>query len=117
MFIHCFLLLLGNYLEIEDLKTHYDSSVTALVEFKPIFYDLLLIDVSMPLLDGFQLVQAFNPPKYDLAFSSIFASFSYCLIPSISLHSNKLITALPLYFFNMTEDDGCVSGKIRHTLV
>lgn len=79
------------------LKTHYDSPVTALVEFKPIFYDLLLIDVCMPLLDGFQLAQAFNLPKYDLAFSSTFASISYCLIPRISLHSNKLITALPLF--------------------
>ena len=59
------------------------------------------------------MILAFNLPKYDLAFYSIFASFSYCLIPNISLHSNKLITALPLYLFNMTEDDGCVSGKIR----
>ena len=31
--------------------------MTALVEFKPNFYDLLLIDVNMPLLDGFQLAQ------------------------------------------------------------
>jgi DNA-binding response OmpR family regulator len=35
----------------------FDSPVTALVEFKPNFYDLLLIDVNMPLLDGFQLAQ------------------------------------------------------------
>ena len=35
----------------------YDSPVTALVEFKPNFYDLLLIDVNMPLLEGFQLAQ------------------------------------------------------------
>ena len=35
----------------------YDNPVTALVEFKPNFYDLLLIDVNMPLLDGFQLAQ------------------------------------------------------------
>jgi FixJ family two-component response regulator len=27
------------------------------VEFKPNFYDLLLIDINMPLLDGFQLAQ------------------------------------------------------------
>ena len=33
----------------------FDNPVTALVEFKPNFYDLLLIDVNMPLLDGFQL--------------------------------------------------------------
>ena len=35
----------------------FDSPVTALVEFKPNFYDLLLIDINMPLLDGFQLAQ------------------------------------------------------------
>ena len=35
----------------------YDNPVTALVEFKSNFYDLLLIDVNMPLMDGFQLAQ------------------------------------------------------------
>ena len=35
----------------------YDNPVTALVEFTPNFYDLLLIDVNMPLMDGFQLAQ------------------------------------------------------------
>lgn len=35
----------------------FDNPVTALLEFKPNFYDLLLIDVNMPLMDGFQLCQ------------------------------------------------------------
>jgi CheY-like chemotaxis protein len=35
----------------------FDNPVTALVESKPNFYDLLLIDVNMPLMDGFQLAQ------------------------------------------------------------
>ena len=35
----------------------FDNPVTALVEFKPNFYDLLLIDVNMPMMDGFQLAQ------------------------------------------------------------
>jgi DNA-binding response OmpR family regulator len=35
----------------------YDNPVTTLVEFKPNFYDLLLIDMNMPLMDGFQLAQ------------------------------------------------------------
>ena len=35
----------------------YDNPVTALLEFKPNFYDLLLIDVNMPMMDGFQLAQ------------------------------------------------------------
>ncbi|MGH9976720.1 MAG: response regulator transcription factor [Nitrososphaeraceae archaeon] len=33
----------------------YDNPVTALLEFKPNFYDLLIIDVNMPLMDGFEL--------------------------------------------------------------
>ena len=33
----------------------FDNPLTALLEFKPAFYDLLLIDVNMPLMDGFQL--------------------------------------------------------------
>jgi DNA-binding response OmpR family regulator len=38
------------------MKVHaFDNPVTALLEFKPDFYDLLLIDVNMPLMDGFQL--------------------------------------------------------------
>ena len=35
----------------------YDNPVTALLEFRPNFYDLLLIDVNMPMMDGFQLVK------------------------------------------------------------
>jgi FixJ family two-component response regulator len=35
----------------------YDNPVTALLEFRPNFYDLLLIDVNMPMMDGFQLAQ------------------------------------------------------------
>lgn len=35
----------------------FDNPVTALLEFKPNFYDLLLIDVNMPMMDGFQLTQ------------------------------------------------------------
>jgi DNA-binding response OmpR family regulator len=33
----------------------YVNPVTALLEFEPNFYDLLLIDVNMPMIDGFQL--------------------------------------------------------------
>jgi DNA-binding response OmpR family regulator len=33
----------------------YDNPVNALMDFKPNFYDLLLVDVNMPLMDGFEL--------------------------------------------------------------
>ena len=35
----------------------FENPITALLEFKPDFYDLLLIDINMPLMDGFQLTQ------------------------------------------------------------
>ncbi|MFZ1878398.1 MAG: response regulator [Nitrososphaeraceae archaeon] len=45
-------------LEDNDLTIQvysYDNPVNALLDFKPNFYDLLLIDVNMPLMDGFEL--------------------------------------------------------------
>ena len=33
----------------------YSNSVKALQEFKPYFYDLILLDIKMPLLNGFEL--------------------------------------------------------------
>lgn len=35
----------------------HNNPVTALLKFKANFYDLLLIDVNVPLMDGFQLAQ------------------------------------------------------------
>jgi len=35
----------------------YDNPVNALIDFEPNFYDLLLIDMNMPLMDGFELCE------------------------------------------------------------
>ena len=35
----------------------HDNPVKAFAEFKPNFYDLLIVDVSMPLMNGFELYQ------------------------------------------------------------
>src|SRR5918996_5228571 len=47
-------------LELESINKmmqvySYDNPVKALVDFKPNFYDLLLVDINMPLMDGFEL--------------------------------------------------------------
>ncbi|MGA7367898.1 MAG: response regulator [Nitrososphaeraceae archaeon] len=47
-------------LEINDKTLQvdcYDNPVTALMEFRPELYDLLLIDINMPMMNGFELCQ------------------------------------------------------------
>ena len=47
-------------LEINDETIQvdcYDNPVTALTEFSPDFYDLLLIDINMPTMNGFELYE------------------------------------------------------------
>ena len=46
------------------VHTHNDSR-KALLDFEPNFYDLLLIDINMPYMDGFQFfVQRFYPINF-----------------------------------------------------
>jgi DNA-binding response OmpR family regulator len=65
----------------------YDNPVTALVEFEPNFYDLLLIDVNMPLLDGFQLAQ--NLVRRDL-------NVKVCFITAGEINMNAAREVHPL---------------------
>ncbi len=37
--------------------SRYDNPVKALADFEPNFYDLLLVDINMPLMNGFELCQ------------------------------------------------------------
>ena len=37
--------------------TMYSNPVTALVEFKPYYYDLVLVDINMPTVNGYELVE------------------------------------------------------------
>ena len=35
----------------------YSNPVTALIEFKPYYYDLVLVDINMPTVNGYELVE------------------------------------------------------------
>jgi CheY-like chemotaxis protein len=37
--------------------TMYSNPVTALVDFKPYYYDLVLVDINMPTVNGYELVE------------------------------------------------------------
>lgn len=37
--------------------TMYSNPVTALIEFKPYYYDLVLVDINMPTVNGYELVE------------------------------------------------------------
>ena len=52
--------------------TMYSNPVTALVEFKPYYYDLLLVDINMPTVNGYELVEKIT--KLDLNIKVCFMS-------------------------------------------
>jgi CheY-like chemotaxis protein len=52
--------------------TMYSSPVTALVEFKPYHYDILLVDINMPTVNGYELVEKIT--KLDLNIKVCFMS-------------------------------------------
>jgi two-component SAPR family response regulator len=41
----------------EDLKYAYNNPIIAVREFKPNFYDLMLIDINMPYMNGFEFCE------------------------------------------------------------
>jgi CheY-like chemotaxis protein len=52
--------------------TMYSNPLTALVEFKPYYYDLLLVDINMPTVNGYELVDKVT--KLDLNIKVCFMS-------------------------------------------
>jgi CheY-like chemotaxis protein len=52
--------------------TMYSNPVTALVEFKPYYYDLILVDINMPTVNGYELVEKIT--KLDLNIKVCFMS-------------------------------------------
>jgi CheY-like chemotaxis protein len=50
----------SNFNEFDDssIKAHsFSNPVDALLDFTPGFYDMLLVDINMPMMDGFELVE------------------------------------------------------------
>ncbi len=59
----------------------YTDSVKALQEFKPYFYGLILLDIKMPILDGFELCK--NIIELDKSIPVIFITASELFYESI----------------------------------
>ena len=55
----------------------YTDSVKALKEFKPVYYDLILLDIKMPVLDGFELCKKIRQVDKTLHIIFITASEEY----------------------------------------
>jgi DNA-binding response OmpR family regulator len=62
----------------------YTDSVKALQEFKPYFYDLVILDIKMPVLDGFELCRKIS--EVDSAIGIIFIT---ALSELMLLHTSK----------------------------
>lgn len=59
-----------------DVDT-FDDPVDALERFKPKFYDLLILDVKMPVMDGFELYQKIKRLDGDVKICFLTASELY----------------------------------------
>ena len=59
-----------------DVDT-FDDPVDALEKFKPRFYDLLILDIKMPKLDGFELCQKIKKLDGDVKICFLTASELY----------------------------------------
>lgn len=61
----------GEEFQIIKVTTYMDPAA-ALLDFKPYFYDLLLVDINMPLINGYELVEKIT--KLDLNIKVCFMS-------------------------------------------
>ena len=57
--------------------TSYTDSVKALQEFKPNYYDLILLDIKMPVLNGFELCKKIREVDKTIHIIFITASEAY----------------------------------------
>jgi response regulator of citrate/malate metabolism len=79
-----------NYNKIRFEIYTYNNALEALSEFKPHFYDLVLVDVYMPDINGFQL--------YDKILE-LDVNIRFCFIPAAELNIEALIEVYPKVSF------------------
>jgi DNA-binding response OmpR family regulator len=74
----------------------FNDPIEALSRFKPDYYDLLLLDVRMPRMSGFELFREIR--KQD-------ARARVCFISAFEIHQEELKSILP------NQDDKCIVKK------
>jgi two-component system, OmpR family, response regulator ChvI len=85
-------------LELAKFEVHaYNDSAIALSKFKPDYYDLLLIDVKMPKIDGFELYEKIKEidNKVLVWFISAYETY-YRAVKEASSSSKKEMISVPV---------------------
>jgi CheY-like chemotaxis protein len=92
----------------------YNDSAIALSKFKPDYYDLLLIDVKMPKIDGFELYEKIKEidNKVLVWFISAYETY-YRAIKEASSTSKKEMTSVPVIEKPIEIDKISETNKIR----
>jgi signal transduction histidine kinase/CheY-like chemotaxis protein len=85
-------------LELAKFQVHaYNDSAIALSKFKPDYYDLLLIDVKMPKIDGFELYEKIKEIDNKVMVWFITAYETYCrALKEASSTSKKELISVPV---------------------
>jgi two-component system LytT family response regulator len=68
-------MLLANYPQIEIIKT-FTSSVKALQQLGTLAPDLVFLDIEMPQMNGFELLERINPIRFNVVFATAYNEFA-----------------------------------------
>jgi len=68
-------MLLANYPQIEIIKT-FTSSVKALEQLEILAPDLVFLDIEMPQINGFELLERISPIRFNVVFATAYNEFA-----------------------------------------